>query len=58
MKKKKQVIFPPNRKTEFARFTDPADFSFDPDLSRSDLQEESFFEDAGIQAEQRNDYQP
>ena len=56
-KNKKTVLFPPDKKTEFARFTDPDEFTFDPDLPGLDRRDESFFEDGSPQTEQRNDYQ-
>ena len=35
-KRKTKNVFPTVQKTEFARFSDPDDFSFDPDLPEAD----------------------
>ena len=43
-KKKKQnaLLFPP--KTEFARFTDPDTFQFDPDAAKAEPGDDTFFQ--------------
>ena len=47
MKKKqnKRYEFPANRRTEFAKFTDPDVFPLEPNTEEADLSEDSFFHD-------------